>query len=348
MVKLFVIAGHGAGDPGAEGNGYQEAERVRALAAKIGELGGDDVTVGDTSRDWYADNGISSLNLPSDTAIIELHMDAGVSSARGGHVIIKAGYNADAYDNALASMLGSILPGRSSLIVGRDDLANVNRAAARGFNYRLVEFGFITNAEDVHIFNTQMEDIARGVLMSFGIVPENLYGLGEPVFIKQKDTLDIGFNFRMPGNEGRFRWLLYDVKKDQWETLVEWTDSNWITLAKDKSGEGYLVQCQLYDCDPVKSSLVDTKTIGTDAGTNTVINGTYAGWQGKDILLGCSSNNPDADIVMKLYNTKTGEWFQQFKGQWAIFTPELDTNYIVQFEAYAKDGRLLDYKSIGI
>lgn len=348
MVKLFVIAGHGAGDPGAVGNGYQEAERVRALAAKIGELGGDDVTVGDTSRDWYADNGISSLNLPSDTAIIELHMDAGVSSARGGHVIIKAGYSADAYDNALAGMLGSILPGRSSLIVGRNDLANVNRAAARGFNYRLVEFGFITNAEDVHIFNNQMEDIARGVLMSFGIVPENQYGLGEPVFIKQKETLDIGFNFRMPGNEGRFRWLLYDVKKDQWETLVEWTDSNWITLAKDKSGEGYLVQCQLYDCDPVKSSLVDTKTIGTDAGSNTVINGTYAGWQGKDILLGCSSNNPDADIVMKLYNTKTGKWFQQFKGQWASFTPEPDTNYIVQFEAYAKDGRLLDYKSIGI
>lgn len=349
MAKLFVIAGHGAGDPGAEGNGYQEAERVRALAAKIGELGGDDVTVGDTSRDWYADNGISSLDLPSDTAIIELHMDGSVSpSARGGHVIIKAGYSADAYDNALAGMLGSILPGRSSLIVGRNDLANVNRAAARGFNYRLVEFGFITNAEDVHIFNNQMEDLARGVLMSFGIVPENQYGLGEPVFVKQKETLDIGFNFRMPRNEGRFRWLLYDVKKDQWETLVEWTDSNWITLAKDKSGEGYLVQCQLYDCDPVKSSLVDTKTIGTDAGSNTVINGTYTGWQEREILLGCSSNNPDTDIVMKLYNTKTREWFQQFKGQWASFTPEPDTNYIVQFEAYAKDGRLLDYKSIGI
>ena len=350
MAKLFVIAGHGAGDPGAEGNGYQEAERVRALAAKIGELGGDRVTVGDTSRDWYADNGISNLDLPSDTAIIELHMDGSVSpSARGAHVIIKAGSNADANDNALASMLGSILPGRSSLIVGRDDLANVNRAAARGFNYRLVEFGFITNAEDVHIFNTQMEDIARGVLMSFGIVPENQYGLGEPVFIKQKETLDIGFNFRMPGNEGRFRWLLYDVRKDQWETLVEWTASNWISLAKDKSGEGYLVQCQLYDCDPVKSSLVDTKTIGTDAGSNTVINGTYAAYQNDgSILIGCSSNNTDAFLKMKVYNCTTKKWFTQFEGQWASFTPDKGTNYIIQFEAYAKDGRLLDYKSIGI
>ena len=348
MAKLFVIAGHGAGDPGAVGNGYQEYERVRALASKIKELGGDNVTVGDKSRDWYADNGISSLSLPDEYCIIELHMDAGASSARGGHVIIKAGYEADAYDHALADMLGVILPRRSNLIVGRNDLANVNRAAARGLNYRLVEFGFITNAEDIVIFNNRMEDIARGVLMSFGIAPEYKYQLGEPVFVKQKDTLDIGFNFKMPNNEGRFRWLLYDVKKDQWETLVEWTDANWISLAKDKSGEGYLVQCQLYDCDTVKSHLVDTKTVGTDAGSNTVINGTYAGWRGKDILLGCSSNNPDVDIAMKLYNIKTKKWFQELKGSWATFTPEAGTNYIVQFEVYGKDGRLLDYKAIGI
>jgi len=348
MAKLFLIAGHGAGDPGAAGNGYEEYERVRVLANRIKELGGDDVTVGDTSRNWYADKGINSLDLPSDYCIVELHMDAGASSARGGHVIIKQGVDADAYDNALANMLQSILPGRSNLIVGRSDLANVNRSYARGFNYRLVEFGFITNAEDVNIFNTRMDDIAKGVLMSFGIVPENQQGLGQPVFIKQKDTLDIGFNFKMPNNEGRFKWLLYDVKANKWETLVKWTASNWISLAKDKSSSGYLIQCQLYDCDPHDAKLIDTKTIGTDAGSNTVINGTYSGWQGKDILLGCSSNNPDAQIVMKLYNTKTKEWFKQFKGQWATFTPDPDTKYVVQFEAYTKDGRLLDYKSIGV
>ena len=29
-MHLFIIAGHGAGDPGATENGYTEAERVRA------------------------------------------------------------------------------------------------------------------------------------------------------------------------------------------------------------------------------------------------------------------------------------------------------------------------------
>ena len=169
MPKIFVIAGHGAGDPGACGNGYTEAERVRVLAKRIKELGGGNVILGDLSRDYYRDNGVSTVNLPKEYQIVELHMDAGVPTARGGHVIIYSGFQADDYDEALADMLGDLLPGRSQMIVGRDNLANPERAAMRGYGYRLVEFGFITNAEDVKVFNTQMDDIASGVLAAFGI-----------------------------------------------------------------------------------------------------------------------------------------------------------------------------------
>ncbi len=169
MAHLFVIAGHGAGDPGACANGFSEAERVRALATRIKALGGDQVTLGDFNRDYYADNGISNLDIPADWQITELHMDSAAVGAKGGHVIIKAGFTPDQYDNALASFIGGILPGRSNLIVGRDDLANPNRASARGFGYRLVEVGFITNMGDLTIFNNQMDDIARGILEAFGI-----------------------------------------------------------------------------------------------------------------------------------------------------------------------------------
>ena len=169
MPKLFYIAGHGAGDPGATGNKYQEAERVRALGNRLKAIGGANVILGDFNRNYYADNGISTLNIPKDYLILEAHMDAGAPSARGGHVIINAGFTADKYDSALAAMLSRILPGSSSMIVGRNDLANPNRAAACGCNYRLVEFGFITNAEDVRIFNSRMDDIACGILDAFGI-----------------------------------------------------------------------------------------------------------------------------------------------------------------------------------
>ena len=169
MAHVFLICGHGAGDSGAVGNGYQEQERVRTLGARIKALGGDYVTLADTSKNWYKTAGINTLTIPKDWQILELHMDSGASSARGGHVIIKQGYTADKYDNALAKMLKEILPGRSNMIVGRSDLANVNRAAAKGYGYRLVEFGFISNKNDVKIFNSRMDDIAEGVLKAFNI-----------------------------------------------------------------------------------------------------------------------------------------------------------------------------------
>ena len=170
MAHIFIIAGHGDGDPGASGNGYKEYERVRALAKKIKTYGGDNVTVGDTSRDWYKDNLISSLNISKDWQIVELHMDgASASSARGGHVIINSGYDPDKYDKALAEFISDILPGRAQSIVKRSDLANPKRAAAKGYPYRLLECGFITNAQDVKIFNGQIDDIAKGILSVFGI-----------------------------------------------------------------------------------------------------------------------------------------------------------------------------------
>lgn len=170
MTKLLVIAGHGAGDSGAVGNGYTEAERVRALASRIAALGGVNVTIGDMSRNWYRDGGISRLNVSNkDYQILELHMDSASPSAKGGHVIIKNGFTPDKYDNALANMIGGIFPGRSKLIVGRSDLANVNRAAAKGYGYRLMECGFISNAGDIQTFNQRMDDIAKGILGAFGI-----------------------------------------------------------------------------------------------------------------------------------------------------------------------------------
>lgn len=169
MAKLFIIAGHGSGDSGAVGNGYTEAERVRALASRIAVLGGSNVTVGDMSRNWYKDGGISRLNVSKDYQILELHMDSASPSAKGGHVIIKSGFTPDKYDNSLANMIDGIFPGRAKLIVGRSDLANVNRAATKGYGYRLMECGFISNAGDVQTFNNRMDDIAKGILNAFGI-----------------------------------------------------------------------------------------------------------------------------------------------------------------------------------
>lgn len=170
MSKLFIIPGHGAGDCGAVGNGYQEAERVRALAQRIKDFGGDAVELYDFNSNSYKTNVIGKGLVPKGYKILELHMDGSDnSSAKGGHVIINGKFKADEYDTALAKMISGIFPGRSQTIVGRTDLANVNRSASMGYNYRLMECGFISNPEDVEKFNSRMDELAKGILGCFNI-----------------------------------------------------------------------------------------------------------------------------------------------------------------------------------
>lgn len=167
---LVIICGHGAGDPGAIGNGYQEAERVRALAQRIAYFGGNEVIVGDTSKNWYKDKLVNNTNIPKGAKVLELHMDSKPEEGpHGAHVIIDADFEPDKWDIALAEFISGILPGRSEIIVKRNNLANPNRAQAAGINYRLLECGFISNPGDVEIFNSRMDEIAKGILGCFEI-----------------------------------------------------------------------------------------------------------------------------------------------------------------------------------
>lgn len=169
-MRLYLIAGHGDGDPGACANGYTEAALVRELCERVKALGGDAVTYLDPSKDWYRTGGVSTYPFESGAQVLECHLDSASASARGGHIIVKAGGGTDAYDEAMASSVAAMFPGRSQSIVYRDDLANVNRAAARGdVSYRLCEFCFISNRKDVEQFSAAIDDVARMVLNAFGI-----------------------------------------------------------------------------------------------------------------------------------------------------------------------------------
>lgn len=182
-MRLWVCCGHGAGDSGAVGNGCTEAERVRALGTRIKELGGDSVVLMDQSRNWYADKGFDTVQIPKGDAVAELHMDSAAASARGGHVIYRAGFAPDAYDRALAEGVSRMFPGRAKPLVGRADLRNCNVCSRRGINYRLVENGFISNTSDVRTFNSRLDELARLYLDAFGIAP----GGGEAA---QETTID--------------------------------------------------------------------------------------------------------------------------------------------------------------
>lgn len=170
MAKLYVIPGHGAKDNGACKNGFKEAERVRALAQKIKDFGGSDVFLCDFSLDAYKSNLIGKGLIPKGCFVLELHLDSSMfKTAKGGHVIIHKKFAADNYDKALAKMISGMFPGRSKIIDGRTDLANINRAANMGYNYRLMECCFISNADDIKKFNANIDKLAKEILTCFGI-----------------------------------------------------------------------------------------------------------------------------------------------------------------------------------
>lgn len=170
-MKLYVICGHGNGDPGSSGGGKNEADLVRKLAARMKALGGGSVEVLDTSKNWYA-QGLVNSSLKKKVGrdpVVELHMDWAGGSARGGHVIIDADLSADGYDKALADYISKKFPGRADKLVKRNNLANLNRAQAHGINYRLLECCFIDNKGDRETFVADMDEVAAGILGAFGI-----------------------------------------------------------------------------------------------------------------------------------------------------------------------------------
>lgn len=203
--KLYVIPGHGAGDNGACANGYNEAERVRALAQKIKDYGGDDVILSDFNINAYESNIIGKGKVPKGCLILELHLDSFTSkTAKGGHIVIDSNFKADKYDKALAKMISTMFTGRSQTIVGRTDLANINRARAMGYNYRLMECCFISNAEDIKKFNANIDKLAKETLKCFGIsVKEKKYtltvsNLTEAKYKKlQKELKDKGYSVKV-------------------------------------------------------------------------------------------------------------------------------------------------------
>ena len=66
-------------------------------------------------------------------------------------------------------MISEMFPGRSKTIDGRTNLLNVNRAAKMGYNYRLLECCFISNAEDIKKFNANIDELAKKILSCFDI-----------------------------------------------------------------------------------------------------------------------------------------------------------------------------------
>lgn len=189
MAKHLVVCGHGAGDPGANGNGYYEAsftrDKLKPLIEKYAkQLKSNTIEFYNTGRNMYADTnaGGGAYSLSGYASVTELHLDANASSGpTGGHVIVSSKFSADKNDLAIAAVIkkyigwwGSVVP--KSGISYRADLLNLNVCANRGINYRLIELGFISNPNDVSKLINNLDAIAKEMVEA--VTSEKLSGQG--------------------------------------------------------------------------------------------------------------------------------------------------------------------------
>lgn len=187
MATHLIVYGHGAGDPGAVGNGETERDfnrkklhpYIKKWADKskhnfeFYDITGNKDLFRDTANGW----GMYSIGRNKYASITEIHEDAASSSATGGHNIVSSSLKADNNDFNLASVIkkyvgwwGSVQNTRG--ISYRNNLLNLNVAAQRGINYRLMELGFITNATDMNNIKRNLDGYAKGIIE--GITGEKL------------------------------------------------------------------------------------------------------------------------------------------------------------------------------
>lgn len=211
MVKIFLSAGHGAGDPGARAGGATEAEEmIKTRNAVVKELRSRDLEVlwvPDTltlkqTIDWINDH-----SRRGDVAL-EIHADAFSNTKVRGASIYYIDENEQRQADAVLVLeeLLKAVPKLPSRGVKPDTATGVGRL---GFCRQidvpslLLELGFITNPEDRFLLQAQRENFARGIadgLQAWSYKEAVRQGLASPPI--RYPVIDIKINDKVHENQG--------------------------------------------------------------------------------------------------------------------------------------------------
>lgn len=185
-MKILLIAGHGAGDPGAVGCGYQEAAETRRMANAVKpllEAYGVDVAMYDQNKNAYDTVRFGgSLPLSGVDYVIELHLNAGVGDTGGNdyttgtEILVHGSEPGTSVEQAALNKICA-LGFTNRGVKRRTDLAVMNTVFANGISHALIEICFIDDRDDMQLyaakFNAIAQAIADGVAEGFGLIKED-------------------------------------------------------------------------------------------------------------------------------------------------------------------------------
>ncbi len=178
-MKILLMAGHGAGDPGAIGNGYKEADIVREvvplLRDKLTPFA--DVTVFDMAKNPYKFLKSNTFNFKEFDYVLEVHLNAfkkelvSNGKTKGVEILVHPTEKGVGVENAVLKNLEKI--GFTNRGIKRPkDLQNMNICKGRqGVSYALIEICFIDDIDDMALYTSNkgavIDGIAQGIITGF-------------------------------------------------------------------------------------------------------------------------------------------------------------------------------------
>lgn len=173
-MKILLIAGHGAGDPGACGCGYKEADLTREvvglLKTRLSKYA--DVTVYDTTKNAFAVlNKGGSINFKPYDYVLEVHFNAFDGTAKGTEIYVTAAEKGTTVERDTLEKVCAM--GFTKRGVKTKDFLVIRTAKNQGVSSALLEVCFIDSKTDMAIYKakkTQIADaIVAGIVEGFGL-----------------------------------------------------------------------------------------------------------------------------------------------------------------------------------
>lgn len=181
-MKILLIAGHGAGDPGACSNYGVEATETRRvvemLKAQFGAYNGVYVDVYPIERNAYADIGAGELqvNFANYDYVLEVHFNSAANaSATGVEIWVTPVETGITVEQAIVNKVSSL--GYANRGVKREDFRVIRTVKNRGVSAALIETCFISNQGDMDRYNNNFAKvcnaIVEGVAEGYGLNKNN-------------------------------------------------------------------------------------------------------------------------------------------------------------------------------
>lgn len=203
-MRILLIAGHGNGDPGAVGCGYQEATETRRMATAVKpklEAYGINVVMYDQNKNAYDEIRFGrGISLSGIDYVIEFHLNAGVGDTGGNgvttgtEILVDASEAGTSVEEAMLKKICAI-GFKNRGVKRRNDLLVQNTVTNAGVSHALIETCFIDDKDDMQLYEKNFDKIAQaiadGVAEGFGIATDTNVGTKEEKDMTEADVKKI-------------------------------------------------------------------------------------------------------------------------------------------------------------